>query len=143
MVNILDWKICAAEDLRKYRHMKLGLINSRERLQIIRQRVRSLKNSLHRTYQKTDTEYVNAIVEAERIKTNIKHCENLIDMIDRGLNTLAYDERKVLEEFYMKTTPPNIVDLKARLGYETRTIYRLRDTALEKFTLTMYGISES
>ena len=136
----MDWKICAAEDLRKYRRMKLGLINSRERLRLVRLGMRNLKNSLHKTYQRTDTEYVNMIVESERIRTNIKICENLLSLIDRGLDSLTEEERGVLEEFYMKTSSPNIIELKDRLGYETRSLYRLRDTALEKFTISMYGI---
>lgn len=122
--------------------MKLGLINLQERLRTVRLSARSLKSSLHKTYRKTDTEYINIIVEKERLKTNIDLCENLVSLIDRGLSVLDNEERAVLEEFFMKPSP-NIVELKARFGYETRSIYRLRDTALEKFTLAMYGISES
>lgn len=122
--------------------MKLGLINLRERLRTVRLSARSLKSSLHKTYRKTDTEYINIIVEKERLKTNIDLCNNLVLLIDRGLSVLDNEERAVLEEFYMKPAP-NIVELKARFGYETRSIYRLRDTALEKFTLAMYGINES
>lgn len=139
----MDWKICAAEDLRRYRHMKLGLKGTKERLRTIRLSARSLRNSLHRTYLKTDTEYVNMIVESERLNANIKLCQNLIALIERGLASLTDEERAVLEEFYMTPGSPNIIELKVRFGYETRSIYRLRDTALEKFTLAMYGISES
>lgn len=139
----MDWKICAAEDLRRYRHMKLGIKGAKERLKTIRLSARGLRNSLHKTYLKTDTEYVNMIVESERLNANIKLCENLLGLIERGLNSLTEEERAVLEKFYMTPGAPNLIKLKTRFGYESRSIYRLRDTALEKFTLAMYGICES
>lgn len=123
--------------------MRLGVIISRERLLTVREGARSLRSSLAGSRKKTDTELVNMIVESERLKANIKLSEALVALIERGLASLTPTEREVLEEFYMKDSPPDIVNLKSRIGYETRSVYRLRDSALMKFTCAMYGITES
>ena len=87
-----------------------------------------------------DSQLVDAIVETERLKTNIRIAQSLITLVDRGLSALSDDERYVLEKLYMSDCPRSTRALLERLGYSQRSLYRVRDRALRKFTLAMYGV---
>lgn len=136
----MDWKACAVDDLRRYNLLKEGIKNCRERIAIAKGIAASGRSSLGKNpRRRTDTKIVDAIVEVERLKQNIKFAESLIRLIDRGLSALTETERKVLKEFYMSSDPANIRKVKELLGYERSSIYRFRDMCLLKFTLAMYG----
>ena len=137
----MDWKICAVEDLRRYPQMKIGVLNSRDKLKSINSVARS--GRLSSKGGRCDSKIVDAIVETERLKKNLKHTEELIFLIERGLDCLTDEEKLILERFYMSSTVPTITKLKEEFGYESRSVYRLRDRALMKFTLAMYGVGVS
>lgn len=137
----MDWKICAVEDLRRYPQMKIGVLNSRDKLKSINSVARS--GRLSSKGGRCDSKIVDAIVETERLKKNLKHTEELIFLIERGLDCLTDEEKLILERFYMSSTVPSITKLKEEFGYESRSVYRLRDRALMKFTLAMYGVGVS
>ncbi len=139
----MDWKTCAVDDLRRYPQMKIGVLNSREKLKVVESAARSAKNSLKRNPGRTDSRFVDAIVESERLRKNLKIAEGLLRLIERGLDSLTEEEELLLRRFYMSNSAPNMTKLKEELGYEPRSIYRLRDRALVKFTLAMYGVEVS
>ena len=136
----MDWKACAVDDLRRYRHMKIGVLNSRDKLRMLSSQATSARTTANRQREKTSTKLIDTIVETERLKTNLDVAENLVGLIERGLDSLSEEERTILERFYISDLPKNMTRLKGELGYEERSLYRLRDRALRKFTLAMYGV---
>ncbi|MBE6912511.1 MAG: hypothetical protein IJO61_00410 [Oscillospiraceae bacterium] len=136
----MDWKACAVDDLRKYNYIKIGIANSTEKLRCIEAQAEHGKLNSGKYSSSPDSRLINALVESERLRNNILLSKNLAKMIERGLDALSDDERYVLREFYMQEADVNMIKLKERLGYEMRSVYRLRDRALEKFTLAMYGV---
>lgn len=139
----MDWKTCAVDDLRRYNHMKIGILNSKDKLRALSRvadegRMLSGKNG-----KRMDSRLVDAIVESERLKSNISAAESLTALVERGLSSLEHDERRVLEAFYMSDRPKTVRQIKEEFGYATRSVYRLRDSALKKFTLAMYGVEVS
>ena len=139
----MDWKICAVDDLRRYPQMKIGILNSRDKLRAVDGFARSAKSSIEKKGRRADSKSVDAIVESERLRKNLKLAEGLVRLVERGLSSLTDEERAVLERFYMSTDVPSMTKLKEEFGYETRSVYRLRDRALMKFTLAMYGVEVS
>ncbi len=137
----MDWKACAVDDLRRYRLLKTSLLNCREKIGAIKETAASGRAAIKsRGARRTDNRIIDAIVEIDRLRYNISAIEKLIKCIERGLRALSKEERLLLEKFFMSANPANIQEIKASLGYEMRTIYRLRDKALLKFTLAMYGV---
>ncbi len=136
----MDWKACAVEDLRKYNYIKIGIMNSNDKIKCIEAQAEHGKLHLGRHSSSPDSRLIDAIVECERLRNNIRISENLARMIERGLAALSEEERCVLHEFYIQEASVNMLKLKEKLGYESRSVYRLRDRALEKFTLAMYGV---
>lgn len=136
----MNWKACAVEDLQRYNYIKIGIMNSSDKLRAIEAMAEHGKLNSCKKSDSPDSRLIDAIVESERLRQNIKISKELAKMIERGLDSLADNERCVLREFYMQDSGVNMLKLKEKLGYETRSVYRLRDRALEKFTLAMYGV---
>ena len=135
----MDWKLCAVDDLRQYKQIKIGILNSKERLRMINRTVKNSPYSPGSGQRRLDATLINALVEGERLGRNIASAEQIIKLTERGLGALDDEERKVLEKLYMANTPKTSSLIAKELGYEVRTLYRLRDRALQKFTLAMYG----
>ncbi|MBQ2840978.1 MAG: hypothetical protein II996_00620 [Oscillospiraceae bacterium] len=138
----MDWKALALDDLRRYNYIKVGIINSTERLRAVEAAASSRLNS---DGEKTSSDplFINQIAEAERLKRNISSAKIVTTAVERGLSALLPHEKRIIENYYMSDYPKSISQLKDELGYSRRSIYRLRDTALEKFTLAMYGVENS
>ena len=136
----MDWKICAVDDLRRYHLMKVGILNSKDKLKAIEQAVFYAKTSSDGKKPKTNSEIVDMLVEKERLKTNITAAERIIELVERGLDALNIEERAILEKFYMTDCPNKIKTLRSQFGYSQRSMYRVKDRALRKFTLAMYGV---
>lgn len=139
----MDWKICAVDDLRRYKQMKIGIINSKEKLKFVENAAMRYNLSNAKRGLRTDTNIINALVEASRLRQNIASTERLTKLVERGLDSLSDEERRIIDRFYMANTPLSTRVLSEELGYEPRTLYRIRDRALEKFTIAMYGIEIS
>lgn len=85
---------------------------------------------------------VNNIVERDRLKLVYHATLKLVRLIERGLDGLTKEERICLDGFFIIRPKDYIDDLVKRLGYAPAQIYRLKDAALYKFTVRMYGIEE-
>ncbi len=139
----MDWKIYAIKDLRRYKFIKLGIINSKERLAIIDAEI---KTSLHintKRCARKKTELMAATIEANNLRQSISSAERKTKLLERALDSLTELERNILAKFYMDNNPKPASVLSDELGFSVRSLYRARDEALEKFTLAMYGIDVS
>ena len=136
----MDWKICAVEDLRRYNLMKAGILNSEDKLRAIECDIKRARTALESRQKRLDSRLVDALVEGERLKTNILTAKSLTKLVERGLRSLCDNDRRLLEMFYMSGITKPTAQLVNELGYSPRSIYRARDRALEKFTLAMYGV---
>lgn len=144
----MKWSDFAIGDLRKYRAMEESLLNIPERVHELELRAKSIKSGSSSSTpvqggsSRTEDALIDNIVQRERLKLLYHADKRLVRLIQRGLDGLSQEERLCLELFYIDR-PKNYMDeLVKRLGYERAQIYRMKDTALYKFTTTMYGIEE-
>ena len=80
-------------------------------------------------------------MERERIKYNYIATEKLVNLIGKGIKGLDATEYKILSMFYMDGKY-SVMRMVEELGYEQSQIYRMKDRALYKFTIEMYGITD-
>lgn len=144
----MKWSDCAVQDLKKYAGMKASLENIRERVEMLELKFTSIKG------QQTDKIpsqgggshwedfLLDNIVERERL--TLLHTANtkLVKLIEKGLAPLNKTERRVLECFFIHRQRDHIGNLIEELRLEQSQIYRIKDQALYKFTINMYGIEE-
>lgn len=144
----MDWKKAAADDLRRYPTQKASLDNIIERMIAANERMTAVKGAtldrvpVHGGGSAVEDKILDCITERERLKLTYAATKRLVDIVERGLAALTDTERRVLELFYITPARGNVERLMSELGYEKAQIYRLKDTALNKFTTALYGLPE-
>ena len=143
----MDWKKCAIEDLRKYNSMKSSLDMMRERIESLNSSFKAIKCSTSDATpvkgggNMAEDRLINNIVERERLKYNYLATEKLVNLIGKGIKGLDEKDIKILSMFYMDGKY-SVMRMVEELGYEQSQIYRMKDRALYKFTVEMYGITD-
>lgn len=143
----MDWKKEAKDELRNYERLKMSLQNIKDRIQSIEEQKFSLKSSSDDTPvqgggAKNEDKLLSLIVEQERLKHTYKANKLRLSLIEKGLSALNDIERTVITEF-AKNRPGVAVDIiSEKTSYERTQIYRIYDSALYKFTVAEYGITE-
>lgn len=144
----MKWTDCAISDLKKYRAMNESLTNIPERIRMLEIRFKSVKSGSSDSTpvqgggSRSEDAMLDNIVERERLKLVYHADRRLVRLIERGLSKLSEEERLVIDLFYIDRPRDHLDELTKRLGYEKTQIYRIKDAALYKFTVTMYGITE-
>lgn len=144
----MRWSDCAVQDLKKYEGLKSSLENIAERVAALEEKFTGLKGAA------TDRVPVSGggshwedflldnIVERERLKLTYRANKRLVAVIEKGLAALNGTEYKVLDRFFINRQRDHIGALCEELHLEQAQIYRIKDQALYKFTVYMYGIEE-
>lgn len=144
----MKWTEIAIEDLRDYTGLKASLRNISERIETLEAEFTGIKSN------RTDREptsgggnrwedfLVNNIVERERLRLLLPVVQRKVSVISRGLSALADNERLALKYFYISREENYLEKLMETLNIERAEVYRLKDRALRKFTLHMYGLPE-
>lgn len=78
-----------------------------------------------------------------QLQRNLERVRLWLDFMNMGLSVLDPVERKMLERFYLVGGRRAADDLAAEYNADVKTIYRWTDQALRKFTIALYGCTES
>lgn len=144
----MKWSDCAIQDLRKYKYLKASMESIPERMEALHCRLVSVKGAatdkvpVKGGSSRYEDTLVDIIVEKERLKYLYRANKMLLDLIERGLASLDKTERLVLERFYIDRPKNHVEKLMEELNYEKSRVYEIKDQALYKFTIAMYGIVE-
>ena len=143
----MNWKKEAANDLRTYPQRKAACENIRERIQILDEQFKSLRGVSTDTpvkggMSRQEEKLLDNIYEREKLEFSLKVAEALVELTEKGLEKLNETEKAVLEGFYFEKLETRVERLCERFSVEKSTLYRMKDSALEKFTRSEYGIVE-
>lgn len=144
----MKWTDFAIDDLRKYRKMKESLKNIPEKIKILEIRFKTIKSGssdftpVQGGASRMEDNMLDNIVERERLKLLYHADGRLVQLIERGLSELTQEERLAVDLFYIDRPRDHLEELVKRLGCEQAQVYRIKNNALYKFTVTMYGITE-
>lgn len=86
-----------------------------------------------------ETRRCNIIDQLTELRHNRIGVQADIDYVDRALDELDDDERLVIDRMYINRVDDPCSTLCAELGVSQRTIYRIRDNALDNFALLTFG----
>lgn len=145
----MNWKKEAIEDLKRYTCRKEGCLNVADRIRTLNadlNGVRAVYSDAvpnHGGGSKMEDWRINAIMERDRLKINYANLKKLVQLTERGLSQLNEDERRVLDRFFVHRGGRHVDELMEELCYEKTRVYELKDEALYKFTVAMYGMVES
>lgn len=141
----MNWQKEAVNDLKAYEARRMSVDNMKERIRELEQRAVRLGSlssdvPVQGGGSKQEDAIINNIAERDRLNQAIDAAQCLIDIIEKGLSVLDDEERKVLEGFYINRPSQHIDKLCDELHCEKSRIYSIKDRALYKFTIAMYGV---
>ena len=141
----MNWQKEAVNDLKTYEARKMSIDNMKKRIHELEQKAIKLGSissdvPVKGGGPKNEDALINNIAERDRLNQAIDAVQCLLDIIDNGLSVLNEEERKVLNEFYINRSSQHIEKLCDELHCEQANIYRIKDRALYKFTIAMYGV---
>lgn len=142
----MNWKASAESDLRTYNYRRQSLESIQERITALKATQDGLRAAASDSEpvkggtSRHEDKLINCIVEIERLKINYAAANRLVKLTEKGLLGLSEEEMEVLDAFYITGSERCVDVLRERLGYEKSQIYRIRERALYKFTVSCYGI---
>lgn len=145
----MKWTEVATEDLREYTGLRASVRNISERIEALELEFTGIKGSQTDRMpvsgsggNKWEDFLVNNIVERDQLKLKLMSVQKYVKIISRGLSALTDEESLVLKYFYISKEENHIEKLIEQLGIERSEVYRLKERALRKFTLYMYGLQD-
>jgi ArpU family phage transcriptional regulator len=144
----MNWKQEAANDLITYTRKKDSLENMRQQMGALKSQFISIsgaatdKQPVMGGASQLEDRQLDNIVKRQRLNLTYQATKRIVDIIERGIAGLTEQERKVIERFYIYRTKDYIERLMSETGYEQAQIYRIKNDAIYKFTLFMYGITD-
>ena len=82
---------------------------------------------------------INNIALRQELHSAIEDTEKWLRIVDGALATLSPEERFILDRMYIHRHKGNVERVCDELKIEKTSVYRRRDAALRKFTISMYG----
>lgn len=146
----MDWKREAIDMLRNYPAMQVSLATLPEELNRLEAEATGLRSSMGGEdcvaggRSEPDDRLISNLVKREMVKSNIETARRHVEIVKQGLAVLDEDERRILDLMFVHRERGNIDRLCEELDIENPPgVYKRKDKALRKFTIALYGITES
>lgn len=144
----MNWKKEAEYDLRNYARRLDSLEHTEEKVRALRERMLSVKAGISDDTpvqgggNRAQESMINCIAEIERLELTRQATERLVRLVESGLEGLSDEERTVLDLFYIHRAKGHVERLMELLNVEQSRVYQIKDAAIYKFTITLYGLPE-
>lgn len=144
----MNWREESIRKLRDYPARKNAIQTIPDEIEAINVRITSPRGSstdkiaVREGGNKYEDALLDALTEKDALEESRCIALRQVRRIERGLRMLNEKERRTLEIFFIRR-PPNHVDiLMVELHCEKTMVYKMKDEALRRFTIAMYGIAE-
>lgn len=143
----MNWKYEAIDKLKGYDAHKAALISIPEEIQRLESAARSIRSAtsdgtaVSGGGNKREDMLLSNIVLREELERQLEQAKQWVSVVERSLETLTSDERRILDLMYMNRQKGNVEKICAELNIEQASVYRRRDVALRTFTIALYGIT--
>ena len=145
----MDWKREAADKLRNYEAHKQALENLPKEIKRLESSYTGIRSAttdgtaVSGGGSTREDAMLSNIVHRDELKRRLKEARLWVSMVDKALAVLDDEECLVLDYFYIHRAKGNVGELCERLNVEQATVYRKRDSALRRFTIALYGVTET
>lgn len=142
----MNWATVSIQRLKDYEIRKQAAENITEQIELLQERFTAIRSA---TTDGTPTP-TNAnrreemlaynVTMREELTRNLAFAKREISLTEKGLAALTDKEKRILNLFFINRTRNHIQQLCDELYISKTELYRLKDEALRKFTIAMYGI---
>lgn len=143
------WKHEAIENLKDYSAKKASIQNLTDEIKELTAKRGSIRSATSDGVavkgggSGREDAMINNIVRLDKLRENLHDAEQFIYRMDRGLEFLEIGEKELLVRFYITPERHAAEHFADELGVDVKTVYHRKDRALRKFTIAMYGCTES
>ena len=147
--NTVNWKAEAVEKLRRYDAMCRAVRNLPVELDRLEAEYTALGSGLRvhtlagRDERRQEDRLMDNLMARQQLKWSLNQALSWTEVVNNALSALEPEERLILHRLYILPQVGALAQLSEKLGVEKSSIYRRRDKALNKFTLSLYGAQES
>lgn len=145
----MNWKFEAIEKLKEYTARKNAITSIPEeikRLEEDAQRIRAASTDATPVQGGGSTRedmLLSNIVHREELQRRLSDALRWVKIVDGGLAVLSDEDRLVLDRFYIRPMRGNVDRLCDELAVEKAAVYKRKEKALRRFTVALYGSTES
>lgn len=145
----MNWKFEAIEKLKEYTARKNAIMSIPEeikRLEEDAQRIRAASTDATPVQgggSAREDMLLSNIVHREELQRRLSDALRWVDIVDAGLAVLSDEDRLVLDRFYIHPMRGNVDRLCDDLAIEKAAVYKRKEKALRRFTVALYGLTES
>lgn len=145
----MDWKSEAIEKLRQYEAKRQAIENIPIQIAEIESAMTSIRSAqidsvpVKGGISKYEDKMLSLIVQKEELQRCLERARLWVSMVDHAMGVLDQDERKVLDRLYIAGERGAVGRLADECFVDVRTVHRWKDAALRRFTIAMYGGTES
>lgn len=143
------WKYEAVEKLKQYDAKKQSLNNiplEIEQAELDMASIRSASaDSTHVAGGGNGREsaLLSHIVRKNELLRSLERTQKWVAAVDAGLAVLSEEDRLILDRFYIYPEKGAADRLAGDLHIDVKTVYKRKDDALRRFTISLYGETES
>ena len=145
----MNWKFEAIEKLKEYTARKNAITSIPEeikRLEEDAQRIRAASTDATPVQgggSAREDMLLSNIVHREELQRRLSDALRWVEIVDGGLAVLTDEDRLVLDRFYIHPMRGNVDRLCDELAVEKAAVYKRKEKALHRFTVALYGATES
>ena len=145
----MNWKFEAIEKLKEYTARKNAITSIPEeikRLEEDAQRIRAASTDATPVQgggSAREDMLLSNIVHREELQRRLSDALRWVDIVDAGLAVLSDEDKLVLDRFYIHPMRGNVDRLCDDLAIEKAAVYKRKEKALRRFTVALYGLTES
>ena len=145
----MNWKTEAMEKLRTYETMQAALKNLPREISRLEEEYKAIGSQIFsgksagRNLRSREDGMINNIVRRQELQWSLDQAQQWMQTVSTALDVLEPEEVGILQQLYICPKSDGIERLCEKLHLERSSIYRKRDSALRKFTLALYGATES
>ena len=145
----MNWKREAIDKLKNYEARREALENIPKEIKRLESAYASIRSAttdgtpVSGGSNTREDSMLSNIVHRDELKRRLKEARLWVAQVDKALAVLDDEERLVLDRFYIHRAKGNVGELCERLNVEQATVYRKRDSALRRFTIALYGVTET
>ena len=137
----------AIQRLKDYEMRKQSLVNIPEQIKTLEMQFLSIKSGEidgmpKGSGTKSDDMLIYNIAKRDELNFNLEIAQREVALTERGLATLTEDEKTILEYFYIARQYNHVQKLMDKLHISQAGVFRAKDAALKKFTMSLYGLRE-
>ena len=143
------WKQEAIEKLRQYGAKRIALEDIPLEIRQLELGIQSIRSAgpdsspVRGSGAKREDVILNNITYRDELGISYQQTKMWMKRMNKALAAMTEEERLILERFYINPEKKAADRLAGDLRVDIKTVYRRKDEALRKFTMALYGVTET